>query len=213
LHSELKTEREERRKAEQNFEAITSQIQAEIYELRTMNEASKESESESAKPQQHRVTQQRAELSSLICEERAPMQVEFINIDDDSNWLAKIEHYNGVSGLAKFKFKLDYGNASTCYDLDHAFDRTRQRLAYNRRDEKHRQFAFSQPLHQPIGLVSFKLIRSKSHNIYVGVVLGDRLKMDSTTRDGNAISYKLSGSSLMEVNVRSQSAIEKLQPN
>ncbi len=146
----------------------------------------------------------------MICEERPQMPIEFINIDDGDNWLSKIEQYNKIGGLGRFKFKFDINSSS---DLDHSFERLRQRITFRKRDEKKRQLTSLLPLNQPIGFVSFKLIRTKEHKIFVGVVLPERVKMQSTTREGGAISYKLDGNGVWEDSVRAQAPIEKIQPN
>jgi hypothetical protein len=57
------------------------------------------------------------------------------------------------------------------------------------------------------------LLKTKDHNIYVGAILGERQKMASTTREGDALSYKLSGSGLWEDNVRAQINLQKIQVN
>lgn len=87
---------------------------------------------------------------------------------EENSWLAKIEQFNKIPGLARFRFKLDSNSTS---DPGRSFERDRYKITNIRRDEMHRQLVSLVPIHQPIGLVSFKLVSTKAHNIFVGIVL------------------------------------------
>jgi hypothetical protein len=60
--------------------------------------------------------------------------------------------------------------------------------------------------------VNFKIIKTREHNIYVGVILFERVKMVSTRRESDAISYKLKGNELWEDKVKAQVTVDKINP-
>jgi hypothetical protein len=74
-----------------------------------------------------------------------------------------------MPGLARYKFAFD--NNSQTNDTGRLFDHDNKKIIYVRRDEMHKHLVSLVPIHQPIGLVSFKLVSTKAHNIFVGVVL------------------------------------------
>jgi hypothetical protein len=66
-------------------------------------------------------------------------------------------------------------------------------LTFRKSSQQARQFCSLACLPRPRAKVTLKLHRTANGNIWVGVILFDRIKKDSTKRDKGALSYKIFG--------------------
>ncbi len=206
LSTALQKERSERQSMKSQLEASLNDVRTELYEVKMNYEGRHHSDMEEESHHPHS-TQRPVDHSSLICEEK-PNTISFIVIEEEERSLGSIEAYNKIK-LSSCRFKLD---AYAVCDNENSFERHGQAITRRQRRSsmEHRQYASLIPLPN-VALLSFRLIRTKEHNICVGVLLPDRVKQLSTRREERAISYKLKGGELWEDGCKVVNALHKVE--
>lgn len=133
----------------------------------------------------------------FVCKQPAATPIE---VDESETFLEGVKPHQ--------KFILD--SRVNLNDPD-TFLRVEQRIRLRHEDLKPRQFNSMAPLPAPTGFVNFRLLSTRSHNIYAGVLLARRNRERSTRREAGAMSYQLRGGrSLWEDGVKVGAGVEQI---